>query len=400
MFNSIKNLAQTAARNLASSGVGQVAQKALSTGTKVAGNLVSAAQNYLKPQPIKAQAPAPAQAPAQIRKPAPLPPTPGSGYPYNRSTTTSFTGSTYVPPSPTEYGVQSAEDRAREIYGGLAEKYASQMSGELQGLQDYVSSRNPTNYYQGLLESQGITEQNKVLSGLQKNILQTQEDLEKYPKEDIERRAETGMLSEAARRAIRIAEAKPIQETLIGLGKSAETAQVGLDRALQLAGNMTNMYQEETQQGIAVRQAKIDSLRQQFGMELDQAAQIYSGFTQDNEAALRQYEMAVQQGYQLDQQQMQVKNQLEQQQNEHLRVMEQSAQLANDARTKSYTLNDVMGKYVAQGMDPNLILTLYNTYSKYGEAKESAGTLASRYGVDLNRFGDTAGSALQTLINR
>lgn len=306
---------------------------------------------------------------------------------------------TYTPPTAAQFGVPSMEASANRYGQDRLQKYAELIAPKEQAISAYLASRRPTSeVYQDQLTAQGIPQKAQVLSALEKDILNQQGQLETLPKEDIARRQDTGMLTEAARNRIQAMEERPIREQLFKTSQLKQNEEVGYNRALDLAGRATDQYGQETQQGLAPLQSNLDSARSQFGVYIDNAAQQLSGFTQDREALLKQYEGAVSQGYQLNQIQEQQKNQLKQQEQQHIQTMQVVSSLTKDV-AQGQTLNSVMGKYLAQGLDPDTILSLYNAYSIYGpadkarnpKALESPEDLTRLFGVSTGRFPQAQG---------
>lgn len=266
--------------------------------------------------------------------------------------------STYSSPG---YNIPSAEEAAKKYSDMQAAKYGEIVAPKEAALRDYLASRQPySQVYEGKINELGVPDQMKNLTALEKQIGTATEDLEKYPKEDIERRQETGMLSEAARRAVRVATAAPIQERLIGLGRTANTTQLGLDRALSLAREKAQNYLTDTQQGEAPLRADLESARSQFGMVVDGIAQQFTGFTQDREAALRKYEAAEERGFRLSQEQAQESAQLKQQEAEQVQTMQMVSNVSEDVKNNT-DLSSIVSKYVSSGFDPNAIISLYKS---------------------------------------
>ena len=361
--------------------------------------LVRSAQSYLAPKKTIAQAPPPV--PQVQPRQLPQQPPPYSSpqqYSYNSSTSNRTAVPTYVAPPPSQAGVPSAEDKIRELQQGLEGKYASTVGARAGELSSFLSSRNPSGFYQEKLTEQGVPDKQKALAGFEKDMLNQQNLLETLPKEDIARRAESGTLTEAARRRIQAMEERPIREQLLKTSQARETEEVGYNRALQLADQALSIYNQETEQGTQVRQAALEAARAEYGEHVDRISQQMTGSSQDREAELRAYEAARDNGYQLNTIQQQQATQLKQQESDHIRTMNIVGSLTKDVAS-GQTLNSVMGKYLAQGLDPDTILSLYNSYSRYGPAKEDAGTLQSRYGVGGTRFGGEGG-ALSSLVSQ
>lgn len=345
------------------------------------------------PAPIaRAQQPIPPPSPRQLPPQPPLPQATRAVLPASP---------TFNPPSPQQFGVPSQEEANKRFAEETMRRYGEIVAPHEQALSSFLSLRRPVGeIYTEESARLGIPEKEKVLSGLETDILRQQGLLETLPTEAIQRRQETGMLSEAARRRIEAMEERPIREQLLKTGQLAQTADVGYNRALQLSRQAADIYGQETEAGVRPLQSNLDAARAQFGVVADSIAQQVSGLTQDRESLLRQYEGAVNQGYQLSQIQAQQAGQLKQQEGQHIQTMQVVANMTRDIERRM-TLNSVMGKYLAQGMDPDTILSLYNAYSPFGVVKETPGILQSRYGVGGTRFsGITGGGGVQALIDQ
>lgn len=373
------------------------------TGGGLVPRLASAASSFLQPRPIappaRAQVPTP-QAPVQPRQLPQLPPAATKPAAFQGPSQVQSTyQSTYRPPAQPQFQGPSLEEAAARFNQERMDQYAKLVAPHEQAISAYLASRKPYEQVYGEQQAaQGIPDKQKLLSGLESDILKQQEQLETLPKEDIARRSDTGMLSESARRRVQAMEERPIREQLLKTAQAQQGAEVGYNRALQLAREGAQAYGQTTEEGLRPLQATLDTARAQFGQVADSIAQQLTGFTADREAALRQYEQAVQQGFQLDQTQAQQASQLKREESQHVQTMAVVGSLTRDVQG-GQTLNSVMGKYLAQGLDPDMILSLYNSYSPYGVAKEGAGTLSSRYGVGTTRFGgSTAGSYTSQLL--
>lgn len=407
MFNNLIATAQRAISNIPTTlknqgglvggllgGAGQIQHN--NTGGGLVNNIIKAAQSYIQPPQ-----------PAAAQQPTPQPASPPRQLPQQPVFRPITTGATAMQPLSvpsavpyTPYQGPSMEDAAKRFAEQRMQQYQALIAPKEQALQEYLASRQPySQVYESQLAKYNIPQQQGILNSLASDIATQQSNLENIPKEDLARRVETGgMLSEAARRRIEEAQARPIREQLIKSLNAQGVAQQGYDRATQLAQQGTNAYAQETQQGITGFQSAIDSARQQFGVAADSVAQQLTGFSQDRSDALRQYEAAQQQGYQLSQIQAQQAAQLKKEELAYNQQAQVVGSLTQEV-AKGSTLNSVMGKYLAQGLDPDTILSLYNAYSPYGGATEQPQQLGSLYGVSLKRFGEGSGSTLSNLIN-
>lgn len=311
-------------------------------------SLVSGAGRFINnlTQPTQAQTPPqqPVQLPA-VPKPRPLPALPPD-------TTLNIPGNT-----------------APNLPSYSAPNYAQAITPYQTAISNYLSGRKSySDVYNAGLESTGANTLGKILSGLDTDIVTQQSNLENIPKEDLARRADTGMLSEAARRRVEEAQARPIREQLLKTLQAKTATESGYNRALQIAGQLAQGYEGDTAAGLAPLQSDLDFQKQRFlGAE--------------------------NQGYSLQQQQAQ----LAAKQQESSRAQALTYNVAKDV-SEGQTLNQVMGKYIAQGVDPDTILSLYNTYSPHGEANETPDFLASKYGVGYDRFGGNAQDILSQAI--
>lgn len=357
------------------------------TGGGLVPRIVNAASNFLNPQ-VSAQAPSPVAPVSNIvRTQAQLPQLPPA---YKPPAQQQQAQPAYQPPAyqaPAQLNGGSSMQNAAASFGqAKMDQYAQLVQPHEQAIAAYLASRKPYDQvYQDQLQQQGVTDKQKLLSGLESDILNQQGQLETLPKEDIARRSDLGTLSEAARRRVQAMEERPIREQLLKSAQAQQGAEVGYNRALQLAGQGAQAYQTATQEGLAPLQSALDAARSQYGQVADSIAQQLTGFTQDRADALRQYENAQQQGFQLSQQQASQANQLKQEETQHVQTLQLVGSLAQDVKNKQ-TLNQVMGKYLSQGLDPDTILSLYNSYSPYGAAKESGTTLTQNYGASPGRF--------------
>lgn len=355
------------------------------TGGGLVPRIVTAASNFLNPQ-ASAQIPTP-QAPTPVvqRTQSQLPQLPPAYKPPTQLPPMGYQASSYQ--SPAQMSGGSTMQNAAATFGqAKMDQYAQLVAPHEQAITAYLASRKPYDQvYQEQQSAQGIPDKQKLLSGLESDILNQQTQLETLPKEDIARRSDLGTLSESARRRVQAMEERPIREQLLKSAQAQQGAEVGYNRALQLAGQGAQAYQTATQEGLAPLQSALDAAKSKYGQAADSIAQQLTGFSQDRADALRQYETAQQQGFQLSQAQAQQATQLKQEETQHVQTLQLVGSLAQDVRG-GQTLNSVMGKYLSQGLDPDTILSLYNSYSPYGAAKEGGTQLTQSYGVSPGRF--------------
>lgn len=301
---------------------------------------------------------------------------------------------TYQPPPMQQTGVRSQEEAAQRLLDRQMNKYSELVQPRHEELSSYLASRRPYGeVYQEQLGQQGATQKGQMLSDFERQIIEQQELLRTVPQEDVERRRETGgTITEAAARRIKAKEQEPFFERLQTISPLYQQAQVGYDRALQLAQQFTQGYGQETEAGVRQRQVALDAAREQYGQFADGISQQLTGWTADNEAALSQYEAAVQQGYQLDQIQAQQAAQLKQQESSYVTTMKLASNVEADAK-RGVLLKDVMARYTTQGIEPDMILTIYNAASIYGPAQEKPEQLASLFGVSPRRYMEGAGGS-------
>ena len=204
--------------------------KALQPTAQKVGSTVS---SFFNPPSVTAQNPPSVPKPV-IAPPRQLPPQPPSTQTtlpqssYYRLPSTP----TYTPPTPSQFGVPSMEEAANKASQERMSKYAETVAPYEQALSSYLASRRPYGeVYSEQLASQGVPERQKALAGFEKDILNQQGLLETLPKEDIQRRQETGMLTEAARRRIQAMEERPIREQLFKTNEARQTEEVGYNRA-------------------------------------------------------------------------------------------------------------------------------------------------------------------------
>lgn len=357
------------------------------------GGLVKSAQSYLQPPQTQAALarpkipmvsassyaahnPAGQVASANPRQMIPIP-QPVRQQPQLDSTAQSYLGGSgggyipsYTPPSPESYGIQSQEAFNRKQAEAIGSAYGA--------IPTYLASRDPVAYRQERLQALGIPEKEAVLGAFEKDILKQQEQLETLPKEDLARRAETGMITQEQRNRVQAMEERPIREQLFKTGQAQQQAEVGYNRALQLVGQDVEAYNQQTQ-------AAVQGLDAQARATVESAALMISGFSFDNQVKLDSYRQTEAAGYQLQAQQQQDKAQLTGQERTHAQATVLAANVTKEIQAGA-TLQQMMGKYLGLGLDPDLILSLYNANSrKWGPAKETSEQLTQRYGVSSGR---------------
>lgn len=218
-------------------------------------------------------------------------------------------------------------------------------------LSSYLAGRDPSAYLTDQYSKLGIPDLQKAIGNQTSDILAQQNNLETLPKEDIARRGDTGMLTAAQRSRLTASEQAPIREQLLKSQQANAGDTSRLNSLLQLANNYLGAYNQGTQLGEQPYQQGIQKAQAGFSTAQnasDRVASEKSSTTQAEAMQNRQVQLA--------------------------------QNLTQEIR-QGATLSQMMGKYLAQGLNPDTILSLYNAGSKYGPAKESATQLSSLYGV-------------------
>ncbi len=220
-------------------------------------------------------------------------------------------------------------------------------------LSSYLAGRDPAAYLTQQYQQLGIPDLQKVLGNETSDILQQQTNLTDLPKADIARRSDSGMLTAAQRNALTASEQSPIRDQLLRSQQANSADTTKLNSLLQLANNYLGAYNQGTQQGEMPLQNRITGAN--------------AAYSAAENAANRQ-PTAASETAQNRQQSMQA-----------------AQSLSQDVRSGA-TLQQIMGKYLAAGLIPDTILSLYNSSgSRYGPAKETAAQLTQRYGVSSGR---------------
>jgi hypothetical protein len=225
-------------------------------------------------------------------------------------------------------------------------------------LSNYLASRDPGQYLQQEFQSLGIPDLTKAVSNETQDLLTQQNNINTLPAADIARRSDNGMLSAAQRNALTASEQAPMRQQLLQSEQANAGDTAKLNSLVSLANNYLGAYNQGTSAGASGYQTQIGDATAAYN-----AAQAAA----QNEAQANAIKSTT--------------TAPEAQQ-------AQMTTLANNAAQEvkqGATLNQVMSKYLAQGLDPNTILSLYNANSTFGPAKESGAQLTSRYGVASGR---------------
>ncbi len=306
------------------------------------GGLVKGAQNYLFPQQAQAQVPTapitnPNQSPIgriqQPQKPIPLQQVP------TLANTTITQAPAYNP---------------SQVF---QQNYAPVAQAE-QGLASYLQSRDPSQYLQQQFQALGIPDLTKAVGNETQDILKQQQNLTDLPAADIARRSDNGMLSAAQRSALTASEQAPIRDQLLRSEQANSGDTTKLNGLIQLANNYLGAYNQGTQQGTTGYQTQIGDATQAYNAAQGAAQNAASANAVKSTTTAPEAQQA---------------------------QMMMLAQNASQEVRQGATLSQVMSKYLAQGLDPNTILSLYNANSTFGPAKENAATLTQRYGISAGR---------------
>ena len=351
----------------------------------------------------------PAPAPKPVSAPIPRQtPVPGPQAPAYQPTSEPASQQQYNYEVPSYEG-PSAEDQARQAAEERMSRYGELVAPVEKDIESYLAGRpDIKNLFEQEMASQGIPSKQKSLETFEGEERKLTEQLKTLPEEEITRRKETGMLTAAAERRIRAMEERPIREQLIGVSGAKEAERVGLQRAFDLVDKMLDLVREQEKRGLEPLQTRLEAGRGEFGQEVEALASRLSGFTEDRKAQLEEYKAKVDAGLKLTLAEKKEASELNQMAIDHQNKLEQimakeQAEGPTEFETKTElggslqsdivggaTLDQVMAEYLAQGMDPDVILSAYNSGSPHGEAQESAVELTRKYGVSGKRFGEGA----------
>jgi hypothetical protein len=313
--------------------------------------IMTAAQNFLNPQQAGAQTPPPQQPTQAFQRPTQTASiVPGAGqYQPPTANLTSYSGTGTPNFSPTE----------------AASNYASAIAPYQQQIKDYLATRDPVSYYNSALDTTGANKLQGLLSGYEGTIADLQDQLQHGPETDIARRADNSTLSAAQRYRLKAAEQEPILKNLATVQQGYNTTSAGYDRATSLAQQLANQYSNQTSQGAGLLQGNVNNIG-----DLVKSAISYRGQSAQPSAVAQN--QAVQQAQEQGMRQI-------------------TASVGQEVRNGA-TLQQMMAKYLALGLDADTILSLYNSNVQaksaggYGPATESGETLTSRYGVSPGRI--------------
>lgn len=306
------------------------------------GGLVKGAQNYLAPKPVQAQVP-----PTQIQPPA-------NQSPIGRITPVAQQPLQQVPTLTNTTINQAPAYNPAQVYQA---NYAPVAQAE-SALSSYLQGRNPEQYLNQQFQQLGIPDLTKAVGNETQDILKQQQNLTDLPAADIARRSDSGMLSAAQRARLTASQQAPLRDQLLKSqqANSADTSK--LNSLVSLANNYLGAYNQGTQQGT-----------QGYQNQIGDATAAYN---------------AAQSAAKNDAQANSVKSTTTAPEAQQARL----TAVANNAATEvknGATLQQVMSKYLAQGLDPDTILSLYNSNSTFGPAHESSAALTQRYGVSGSR---------------
>lgn len=225
-------------------------------------------------------------------------------------------------------------------------------------LSSYLSGRDPSQYLTQQFNSLGIPNLTKAVGNETQDILKQQQNLTDLPQQDIARRSDSGMLNAAQRARLTASEQAPLRQQLLQSQQANAGDTSKLNSLVSLANNYLGAYNQGTQQGTQGYQSQIGDAQQAYN--------------------------AAQSAAKNDAQANSVKSTTTAPEMQQARL----TAVANNASTEvrnGATLQQVMSKYLAQGLDPDTILSLYNSNSTFGPAHENAATLTQRYGVSGGR---------------
>lgn len=242
-------------------------------------------------------------------------------------------------------------------------------------LSTYLSSRDPAQYLQQQYTNLGIPDLQKAVSNYNGDILSQQNNLTDLPKQDISRRSDSGLLSAAQRARIMASEQAPLRDQLIKTQQAQSGASANLNGLLNLANNYLSAYNSGTNTGAQGLQTRVSD-----------ASNMYN-------AAQRQYEQGQQNQFNSGQAKQTTTAQ-EAMQNRQVQL----AQGVTQEVKQGATLQQMMGKYLAEGLDPDTILSLYNANSPHGPATQSQYVPGNKSGTptgDISKlYGVTSGRGL------
>lgn len=329
------------------------AGKAISTGV---GNLVTGAQQFLNPgiTPARAQVPTTPTPPA-FQKPAQTAPIVPSAGQYQAPTAQT---PSYASGGGSSYSPQQA-----------ASSYASAIAPYQQQISDYLSSRDSDAYYKSALDQTGANKLQGLLGGYESQIADLQDQYQNAPAADINRRADNSTLSAAQRYRLKAVQEEPILKNLQTVQQGYTSTQSGYDRAVQLAQQMAANYGNDTNAGAQRLASNVGNIGSVIQGSIAASQNPGGGVPAGVQTAAQSY---AQQNAQQDQ------------------IRQLSASIGQEVRNGA-TLQQMMSKYLSLGLDPDTILSLYNSNVQsvsrggFGPASESGDTLTKLYGVSPGR---------------
>lgn len=352
MFGSFANSAQRFLGGLGQGAVNGIANLGKAEYNAGAG-VYNAAKNFFNPaQPAQAQTTS-----------QPIAPQPQAPFMRPQQTNTVVPAAGLYKPAaiPQAYGQSTQPTLTPEE---AASRYATAIAPYQQQISSYLATRNPQSYLQSQLDQTGATALGKTLGGYEGDISNLQDQLKNAPAADIARRQDNSTLTAAQRYRLQQTEEEPIRKNLDSVQQGYQTAQLGYNRALQLAQTLAGNYGDETSQNVGQMQGNIGNisgiLQKGYAQEASPSGLPTGAITQQQEAL--------------------------QQQAQEQQLRELTGSLAQEVRNGA-TLQQMMGKYIGLGLPPDTILSLYNASSKrFGPAKESGEVLTQRYGVTPGRY--------------
>jgi len=294
--------------------------------------------------------------------------------------------------------LKGEEDRARQAAEQKLKRFNALVVPVQKDVESFLESRKSlTDLFNEQLTEQGVPEKEKTLQGFESDVQRLQGQLSTIPGEEIARRRETGMISAAAERRIRATEERPIREQLLGVTSASESQRVGLQRAYDLIDKWLDIFQEQEKRELAPIESRLEAAKGEFQIESDGIASQLTGFTNDRKSALAQLNREVDARRALTKQQTQeladlqkleiehaytMEEQLAKQRGEKPREFEVEAKILNQLRDDVIaggSLQEVSGKYLAQGVEPDVILNLFNSNTK--SSPVSVDDYKTKYGI-------------------
>lgn len=300
------------------------------------------------------------------------------------------------------------EDAAAKAAQERLNRYNQLITPLQKDVVSYMQSRPKlTDVFNQQLSDQGVPQKQQIISDYEKQQAQLNKDIVDIPQGIINERQDRGMLTAAAARRVQAQAEQPIREQLLKVGEQKQLENLGLQRAYDLIDKWMTMLQKQEQQQLEPLTQKLEYAGQEFKTEADAIAEKLTGFNMDRKAELETINKRIEAGYKLTQQEQAQAAKLKQMEIDHAYTMQEQAAARKGTKElitrddlqalradiiAGGTLQDIMGAYLAKNVDPDVILSLYNSNSAYGPAEETQQELQSKYGVSANRV-DTSGGA-------